>query len=105
MIVITYLAAILFSSAGMLLLDYKRKLAFFYNARRTITVLAICTGVFIIWDTLGIALGIFFSGRAAYMTGLYIAPEMPLEELFFLSFLCYFTLVIYRLLEQLWQRT
>lgn len=100
-----YLAAILFGFTGMGLLDWRYRLAFFHDARRAAVTLAIGVMIFIIWDVLGISLGIFFSGKSAYMSGIYLAPEFPIEELFFLTFLCYFTLVVYRLVESKWYRT
>lgn len=99
-----YLFVLLFSLAGMATLDWRHKLAFFYDSRRTLITLAIGVGVFIVWDIFGIALGIFFSGHSPYMSGWYLGPEFPVEELLFLTFLCYFTLTMYRLLEEKWQR-
>lgn len=94
-----YLFALLFSLAGMITLDWRHKLALFYDRRRTMLTLAIGVAVFIVWDIAGIVLGIFFSGQSPYMSGIYLGPEFPIEELFFLTFLCYFTLIMYRLLE------
>lgn len=102
---LAYLAAILFSTFGMVMLDKRFALALFHDARRTIIAIAIGVAVFIAWDILGISMGIFFSGSSPYTTGLFLAPEFPVEELFFLTFLCYFTLIIYRLLERQWPRT
>ncbi len=104
MIKFAYLTTLIVSLACMAVLDRKYALAFWNDARSTTMVIAIGVVVFIIWDILGISLGIFFSGQSAYMSGLYLAPEFPVEELFFLTFLCYFTLVTYRLAEELWQR-
>ena len=98
-----YLGAILFSLAGMLLLDWRHHLAFFDNWKRALITIAIGLGVFLIWDVLGISLGIFFEGNSSITTGIMLAPELPLEELFFLTFLCYFTLIVYRILEKLWR--
>lgn len=84
--------------AGMATLDWRYKLAFFYSTRRTFITLIISVLIFIVWDIFGIVLGIFYSGQSAYMSGIYLAPEFPIEELFFLTFLCYFTLVMYRFL-------
>ena len=102
---LAYLAAILFSTFGMGVLDKRFALAMFHDARRTIITIAIGVAVFIAWDVLGITMGIFFSGISPYTTGLYLAPEFPVEELFFLTFLCYFTLIAYRLVERRWPRT
>lgn len=99
-----YLAALLLSTCCLLLVDHKWKLAFFKDARRTSFAVGLGVLAFIIWDAFGIALGIFFSGNSPYMSGLYLAPEFPVEELFFLFFLCYFTLLCYRFLEEKWPR-
>ncbi len=100
----SYMAALLFSLTGMVVLDHKYALAFWHDPRRTAKVLAICLTIFIIWDILGIALGIFFSGHSAFMSGIYLAPDFPIEELLFLTFLCYFTLITYLLLDKQWRR-
>lgn len=100
----TYLGALLFSLVGMGILDWRYRLALFYDPRRTLIVVGIGVVVFTLWDALGIMLGIFFSGHSPYMSGMYLAPEYPVEELFFLTFLCYFTLVFYRLGVTKWRR-
>jgi len=91
-----YLIGLLLATAGLGLTDYKYKLAFFYNRRRTLITLAIGILVFIIWDVLGIALGIFFHGGSPYTLGVWLGPEFPIEELFFLNLLCYSALLLYR---------
>lgn len=105
MIQFAYMAAILFSSFGMAVLDRKYRLAFFYDWKRTAIVLAIGLITFSLWDMIGIKLGIFFSGNSPYMSGWYVLPDFPVEEVLFLLFLCYFTLVIYRMGEKAWLRT
>lgn len=99
-----YLAAILVSFVCMLTIDARFKLAFYNNRRRTLITLLVGTVVFVIWDICGIALGIFKTGDSTLTTGLMLGPEFPLEEIFFLIFLCYFTLVLYRVLEVTWRR-
>lgn len=99
-----YLAAIIVSFIGMMLLDWLHYLALFTHPKRTALAVGVGVGLFIVWDILGISLGIFFSGRSEYMSGIYLAPEFPVEELLFLTFLCYFVLVMYRLGERVWQR-
>ena len=56
--------------------------------------------MFLVWDLLGIGLGVFFRGQTRYMTGLQLAPELPVEELGFLALLCYLTMVVFRGLEE-----
>jgi len=50
---------------------------------------------FLVWDFFGVGLGIFFRGETDFITGLLVAPEVPLEEVFFLTLLCYLTMNIY----------
>lgn len=97
---LAYLGFILFSFFGMGVLDRKYKLAFFNDARKTILIVLIGVLIFLIWDLFGVGLGIFFYGGSEITTGLMVLPEVPIEEIFFLSFLCYFSLVSYRLLEE-----
>ena len=56
---------------------------------------------FLVWDLSGIGLGIFFRGETSFMTGLVIAPELPVEELFFLALLCYLTMNLFGALGRL----
>lgn len=96
MIQFTYLVGLLISIAGMATLDWRYKLAFWYDRKRTLITLAICIGIFLVWDILGIALGIFLHGNSELSLPIRLFPEFPIEELFFLTLLCYCTLVIYR---------
>jgi lycopene cyclase domain-containing protein len=57
-------------------------------------VLAAGLAFFLAWDAAGIALGVFARGGSPWMTGVVLAPELPLEEVFFLLFLGYLTLVL-----------
>lgn len=100
-----YLGAILFSIFGMLVLDYRFRLAFFVYPWRAALSILIGLVIFLVWDILGIHLGIFFDGGSPLTTGFMVAPDLPIEEFFFLFFLCYFTLIIYRLGEKRWRRT
>ena len=100
-----YLVFLLVSFSAMMLIDYRYHLAFFHDSRRTALTILIGVAVFSAWDAAGIALNIFFSGQSPYMIGFYLAPEYPIEELFFLAFLCYVTLILYRLGETKWLRT
>ncbi len=93
-----YLGLLLFSLTGLGLLDWHRRLAFGADARRTGLALAIVVAFFLVWDTVGIALGIFSRGDVEYMTGVELWPDMPLEEPVFLVLLNYVTLLTWRLI-------
>lgn len=89
-----YIIALLVSIAGLGIIDYKLRLAYFYNARLTLQVLIVSVLVFVVWDVLGIRMNIFFIGSEKYLLGLRIG-EFPLEEIFFLVLLNYCTLITY----------
>jgi lycopene cyclase domain-containing protein len=90
-----YLGALLVSLTGMVVLDRRFGLFFWVDARRAAIVLAVGIAFFLVWDAFGIGLGIFFRGETSFMTGVLIAPELPLEEVFFLALLCYLTMNVH----------
>ncbi len=91
---VLYLLALLISLGCMVLLDRRFGLFFWRNARRATLVLLIGVAVFTAWDLLGIGFGVFARGDGIVATGIVLAPEFPLEELVFLTFLCYLTMVL-----------
>ncbi|PRY68046.1 lycopene cyclase domain-containing protein [Glaciihabitans tibetensis] len=90
-----YLGALAISLTGMVVLDRRFTLFFWQDARRASIVLAAGVVFFLVWDLFGIGLGIFFRGETSFMTGLQLAPELPVEELFFLILLCYQTMNVF----------
>lgn len=93
--ILLYLLALLVALTGMVVLDRRFRLFFWRDARRAAIVLAVGLVFFLAWDLAGVGGGIFFRGETAFMTGLQIAPEVPLEEVFFLALLCYLTMNVY----------
>jgi len=91
-----YLIALLVAIGGLAIIDARYKLAFWYQPIRTVKVLVVAMAVFIVWDALGILFRVFYHGNSAYSLTFVIAPQFPLEELFFLFLLNYTTLLIYR---------
>jgi len=90
-----YLAALAIALTGMVLLDRRFRLFFWEAPGRAAFVLLVGVAFFVAWDLAGIGLGVFFRGETAFMTGLQVAPELPIEELFFLALLCYLTMNLY----------
>jgi len=97
---ILYLVALAISITGMVLIDRRWRLFFWRDALRAAIVLVVGIVFFVVWDLFGIGLGIFFRGETSFMTGLQVAPELPVEELFFLTLLCYVTMNVYGLLTR-----
>lgn len=100
----SYLVFLIVSIVCLAVIDWRYTLAYWFDRKRTLLTLGIAVSIFIIWDLLGIGLGIFFHGKSDYALPLRIAPEFPVEELFFLVLLCYSTLIIYRGASKLWRR-
>jgi lycopene cyclase domain-containing protein len=90
-----YLAGLIFSIIGLGLFDWKFKLGFSTNKKAAALATLLPLIFFLIWDGAGIALGIFFRGETSHLTGILVAPELPIEELFFLFLLNYTTLTIF----------
>lgn len=92
---ILYLVALLVSITGMVVLDLRFRLFFAVAPVRAAIVMAVGVAFFLVWDVAGITLGVFFRGNPDLLTGILLAPELPLEELFFLILLCYNTMNAY----------
>ena len=92
MIGLAYLGCLAVALTGMVLLDRRFSLFFWRDARRAAVVLIVGVLFFLVWDLVGIGTGVFFRGETEFMTGIQVAPELPLEEVFFLTLLCYLTM-------------
>lgn len=92
---VLYLLALLVSLTGMVVLDRRFRLFFWADARRAAIILPVGIVFFLVWDLFGIGLGIFFRGETAFMTGLQVAHELPVEEVFFLALLGYVTMNVF----------
>lgn len=90
-----YLAALLVALTGMVMLDRRFTLFFWAAPWRAATVLIAGVLFFLAWDLGGVLGNIFFRGETLFMTGLQVFPEIPLEEVFFLTLLCYLTMNVY----------
>jgi lycopene cyclase domain-containing protein len=86
-----YLASLLVSLACVVLVDVRFRL---FLGKDWLVVLATGLAFFLAWDLAGIGLGIFLRGDGPFMTGVMLAPELPLEEPVFLLFLCEVTMVL-----------
>jgi lycopene cyclase domain-containing protein len=90
-----YLIGLVVALSGMVVLDLRFRLFFGRSPVRAALVLVIGVAFFLAWDAAGIGLGIFFRGDPSLLVGVQLAPELPLEELFFLTLLCYLTMNAY----------
>ena len=90
-----YLLALVVSLLGLVGIDRRHKLVFFRDWAAGASSISVGVIFFLIWDLFGIANGIFFRGETVGLTGLLLAPELPLEEVLFLTLLCYSTLEVF----------
>ncbi len=96
MLSFAYLTALVVSLLGLGLIDRRHRLALFAGqVSRTLITVGVGVAFFLVWDVVGISQGVFFRGAGPYQTGVLIGPELPLEEVFFLTLLCYVTLLAY----------
>lgn len=89
-----YLICLLVSLGCVLAVDLRLRLFVGRAWRHAVLVLAAGLVFFLAWDLAGIGLGIFIKGEGPYLTGIMLAPELPLEEPIFLLFLCELTMVL-----------
>lgn len=90
-----YLGTLVSVIGCMVLLDWRHRLFFFH--RPVAASLVMITGMvyFLVWDLWAIDLGIFLHRESELMTGVMLAPQLPLEETFFLFFLSYLSMVLF----------
>lgn len=93
-----YLAALAASFAGMVVVDARWHLALFSRERRaralTVAVTLVGAAGFLVWDAVAISRGFFGRGDGGALLGVEVAPHLPVEELVFVTFLSYLTLVL-----------
>ncbi|SDS04914.1 lycopene cyclase domain-containing protein [Agrococcus carbonis] len=90
---LAYLGAILVSALGVGAIDARWRLALFHDARRAVIAVLGTAAVLLLIDLAGIATGNFILGASAWMTGIEVLPHLPIEELAFIVFLAYVSLV------------
>lgn len=105
MISFAYGAVLLLVIGCMAMIDARLRLVMWRDPRRHLTALALGIGFFLLWDVAAIAFGFYHRGESEAMTGILLAPELPLEELIFITFLCYITLVLHGLIARLLRRS
>ena len=98
---LTYLVALLVPIAAMAAVDRRWRLVVWADPRRTAVVLALGVLAFLAWDILALGHGFYRRGGSPLMSGVDVAPDLPLEEVFFVLFLCYLSLVLHRLVHLL----
>ncbi len=91
----SYLLILLVLLVCMALMDARWKLFLFARPGPAAAVLLLGTAFFLSWDVSALAAGIFLHRETPLMTGVMLAPGLPLEEGFFLLFLCYQTMVLF----------
>lgn len=92
-----YLLCGLVSLAGMLLLDLRWRLFLFADARRAVPVLVLGAALLLLVDLVAIRHDFYRRGEGRFLSGLEIAPHLPVEEVVFVIFLCQLTMVLHGL--------
>src|SRR3954451_8582336 len=97
----TYLATLVLGLGCMAATDRRWRLVLWADPVRGLAVLGAGMAVFVAWDLAALHLDLYRPGDSAVATGAEVAPGLPVEELFFIGFLCYLSLVLQRLLHLL----
>lgn len=91
-----YLLALMVSLGGLVFLDWRRRLAWFWDAKKTALILGLNLIFFLVWDVANIAPGIIAYDRSWVSNWYAFTPKLPLEEFLFLTLLGYLTLLLWR---------
>lgn len=90
----TYLLILIVLIICIATLDARYRLFVFSQPLPALLTLLVGTGIFLLWDVIAIAGGIFLHRESPLMTGIMLGEQLPLEEAFFLFFLCYQTMLL-----------
>ncbi len=90
-----YLFSLILSICGLLFIDVHYKIAIGKDKNATLKTLGCAVLLFLVWDMAAIALGVFKHGSSSYALPFTILPELPIEEILFLTLLCYCVLLVY----------
>jgi lycopene cyclase domain-containing protein len=94
---LVYLGTLLWVLGCLALMDRRWRLVFWADPRRAALVLGFGFAFFLVWDLVALGLRLYARGRSGLMTGIELAPDLPLEELFFVALLPYLTMVLHGL--------
>lgn len=98
MVKLVYLSCLLAAAGSLVLLDLRYKLAFWRSPRRAAALVGAGLLYFLAWDICGIRAKIFYIGNGHVLTGLHLLPNLPVEELIFLTLLMYQAILLWELL-------
>ena len=96
-----YLTSIVVSMLCMGLVDHRWKLFLFDRPRVALSAILVGFVLFVVWDLVAIEIGVYSKGESPAMSGVDVADQLPLEELFFITFLCYITGVFHGLFTRI----
>ena len=91
----SYLLILMVLLVCMALLDARWTLFLFAKPLPAAAVLLLGTIFFLVWDVSAIGAGIFLHRESPLMTGIMLGAQLPLEEVFFLLFLCYQAMILF----------
>lgn len=79
-----------------MLLDWRYRLALFWQWRTTLRLVLISFGFLLVWDVALITADVYWT-KPEYVSGWFVlTPNLPIEELGFLLFLSYITVLAWR---------
>ena len=91
---VIYAVSLLVSTTCLALLDVRFSLVLRRRPVGAALAVLIAMAFFLAWDAVGIGLGVFRHLDSQWATGILLGPDFPLEELLFLAFLSYLTLIL-----------
>lgn len=93
-----YICILVFSIAGLVLADWRYKLAFWHDKVASTKAIGFTMLLLLIFDIAGVVNNIFYTNQDYVVRLNVFSPNLPVEEILFLFMLCYVTLILYRII-------
>jgi lycopene cyclase domain-containing protein len=101
---VLYLVCLLTAIGCLATLDAHYQLVLWRNPRRALMLIIAGVVLFLVWDICGIHLHIFQVGSGQFLTGIRLAPQLPIEEPVFLILLMYQTIILWEGFRRYYER-
>ena len=100
---IEYAVLLVFAWLSLIWADLRFDLGVLRQPRRFAATLAICLPLCLIWDSIGVHVGVWASAPARVL-GLWPLPGVPIEECFLLALIVYAAIVLWQVVQRIGNR-
>lgn len=84
-----YISSLILTLFCLGLIDYRLKLCIFKDWKRAFISIFTAWILLYAWDILAVSQGVFLAGKSQYTLGIFLLPEIPVEEILMLFLIAY----------------